>query len=79
MGEIDFKILLWANNSWNNNLVIQLVLLEIISEKWRKIVFLDQNEIRRKRQRSSDDAALNVFKKSPGHDGRKLLKIVIFV
>lgn len=44
-----------------------------------KNCFLDQNEIRRKRQRSSDDATLNVFKKSPGHDGRKLLKIVTFL
>lgn len=44
-----------------------------------QIVFLDQNEIRRKRQRSSDDASLNVFKKSPIHDGRKLFEIVTFL
>lgn len=53
---------------------------QIIDEK---IVFLEPNvnEIKggRKRPRSSDDAALNVFRVSPGHDGRKLLKIVTFL
>lgn len=43
-----------------------------------KIVFLDQNEMKRKRHRSRDDTALNGFK-SPALDGRKLLKIVIFI
>ena len=42
-----------------------------------KIVFLDQNENRRKRQRSRDDAPVNVFKKSPGHDGRKFMTLNI--
>jgi hypothetical protein len=39
-----------------------------------KIVFLDQNEMKRKIKRSRDDSALNGFK-SPGH-GRKLSKLV---
>lgn len=49
-------------------------------------LFIEQNENKRKRQRSSDDAALNYFKQSPGHHmDRKfqnftsLLKIFIHI
>lgn len=31
------------------------------------VLFIEQNDMKRKRQKSNDDAALNYFKQSPGH------------
>lgn len=51
--------------------------VEIHIRRLIKIVFLEHDP-KRKRQKSRDEATLNVFQKSPAHDGRKFLEICCY-